>query len=127
MAAPQANDDEKPLDPEVERVRRKLLRFMVFNLAILFVAFALVIGAFIYKSSLAPKRAVEQETQIRPPSVAEAVAGTIAIPAGARIVSQTLSGREVLLGLELADGSRSFLLYDLQAARTLGTYAVKAE
>lgn len=127
MAAPRTSDDDKPLDPSVERVRRKLLRFMIVNLAILFIAFALVIGAFIYKSSLAPKRAVEQETQIRPPSVADAVAGTIAIPAGARIVSQTLSGREVLLSLELADGSRSFLLYDLQAARTLGTYAVKAE
>lgn len=127
MAAPRTSDDDKPLDPSVERVRRKLLRFMIVNLAILFIAFALVIGAFIYKSSLAPKRAVEQETQIRPPSAADAVAGTIAIPAGARIVSQTLSGREVLLGLELADGSRSFLLYDLQAARTLGTYAVKAE
>ncbi|MBN9076310.1 MAG: hypothetical protein BGN87_05300 [Rhizobiales bacterium 65-79] len=127
MAAPRTSDDDKPLDPSVERVRRKLLRFMIVNLAILFIAFALVIGAFIYKSSLAPKRAVEQETQIRPPSGADAVAGTIAIPAGARIVSQTLSGKEVLLGLELADGSRSFLLYDLQAARTLGTYSVKAE
>jgi hypothetical protein len=126
MAAPQANDDEKPLDPEVERVRRKLLRFMVFNLAILFVAFALVIGAFIYKSSLASKRPAEQAVQARLPSGADAVAGTIAIPAGARIVSQTLSGKEAFLGLELADGSRSFLLYDLEAGRTLGTYAVKA-
>jgi uncharacterized SAM-binding protein YcdF (DUF218 family) len=127
MAAPQSNDDEKPLDPEVERVRRKLLRFMIVNLAILFVAFAAVIGGFIYKSSHASKRAAGQEAQIRPPSGADAVSGTIAIPAGARIVSQTLSGKEVLLGLELADGSRSFLLYDLGAGRTLGTYAVKAE
>lgn len=127
MAAPQLNDDEKPLDPEVERVRRKLLRFMIVNLAILFVAFAAVIGGFIYKSSHASKRAAGQEAQIRPPSGADAVSGTIAIPAGARIVSQTLSGKEVLLGLELADGSRSFLLYDLGAGRTLGTYAVKAE
>jgi hypothetical protein len=126
MAAPQSNDDEKPLDPEVERVRRKLLRFMVINLVILFVAFAAVIGAFIYKStSLAPKRTAEQEA--RPPSGTDAVAGTIPIPAGARIVSQTLSGKEALLGLELADGSRSFLLYDLGAGRTLGTYAVKSQ
>ncbi|MBN9067881.1 MAG: fimbrial protein [Rhizobiales bacterium] len=127
MAAPQSNDDDKPLDPEVERVRRKLLRFMIINLAILFVAFAAVIGGFIYKSSHASKRAAEQEAEIRPPSGADAVSAAIAIPAGARIVSQTLSGKEVLLGLELADGSRSFLLYDLGAGRTLGTYAVKPE
>jgi hypothetical protein len=104
-----------------------LLRFMIVNLAILFIAFAAVIGGFIYKSSLAPKRAAEQEAGVRPPSDADVVTGTIVIPAGARIVSQTLSGSEVLLGLELADGSHSFLLYDLATARTLGTYAVKAE
>lgn len=127
MAAPQLNDDEKPLDPAVERVRRKLLRFMIINLVILFVAFAVVIGAFVYKSSLAPKRPAEQEAQARPPSGADAVTGTIAIPAGARIVSQTLSGKEALFSLELADGSRSFLLYDLEAGRSIGTYAVKAQ
>ena len=127
MAAPQLNDDEKPLDPEVERVRRKLLRFMIVNLAILFVAFAAVIGGFIYKSSHASKRATGQEAGARPPSGADAVSAAIAIPAGARIVSQTLSGKEVLLGLELADGTRSFLLYDLGAGRTLGTYAVKPQ
>ena len=127
MAAPQSNDDDKPLDPEVERVRRKLLRFMIINLAILFVAFAAVIGGFIYKSSHAPKRAAEQEAAVKPPSGADAVAATIAIPVGAHIVAQTLSGRQLLLDLKLADGSRSFLLYDLEAGRTLGTYAVKAE
>jgi hypothetical protein len=127
MAAPQLNDDEKPLDPEVERVRRKLLRFMIVNLAILFVAFAAVIGGFIYKSSHASKRAAGQEAEARPPSGADAVSAAIAIPAGARIVSQTLSGKEVLFGLELADGSRSFLLYDLAAGQTLGTYPVKPE
>ena len=127
MAAPRSNDDDKPLDPEVERVRRKLLRFMIVNLAILFVAFAAVIGGFIYKSSHASKKATGQEAEVRPPSGADAVSAAIAIPAGARIVSQTLSGKEVLLGLELADGSRSFLLYDLGAGRALGTYAVKPE
>jgi uncharacterized SAM-binding protein YcdF (DUF218 family) len=127
MAAPQLNDDDKPLDPEVERVRRKLLRFMIVNLAILFVAFAAVIGGFIYKSSHASKKAAGQEAEARPPSDADAVAATIAIPAGARNVSQTIAGKEVLLGLELADGSHSLLLYDLGAGRTLGTYAVKAQ
>jgi hypothetical protein len=127
MTTPQLNDDEKPLDPEVERVRRKLLRFMIVNLVILFVAFAAVIGAFIYKSSHASKRTAEQEAQSRPPSGADAVIGTISIPAGAQIVSQTLAGKEVLFGLELADGSRSFLLYDLGTGRMLGTYAVKPQ
>ncbi|PDQ22485.1 fimbrial protein, partial [Mesorhizobium sanjuanii] len=44
MARPLAEEDpdvegrEKPLDPEVESVRRKLVRFMAINLGLLFLA-----------------------------------------------------------------------------------------
>ncbi|RUU07680.1 fimbrial protein, partial [Mesorhizobium sp. M6A.T.Ca.TU.002.02.2.1] len=31
-------DEEKPLDPEVEKVRKKLVRFVAINLGLLFLA-----------------------------------------------------------------------------------------
>ncbi len=126
MTGPKIQDEDKPLDPSVEKVRRKLLRFMVINLGILFLAFAVVIGAFIYKSTSLARKKPAGQAQVQPPSGADAISGTITLPAGARIVSQSLSGNQVLLNLERADGSREFLLYDLQAGRTLGQYTVKA-
>src|SRR5690606_36892585 len=43
MVASDQDDEEKPLDPAVERVRRRLLRFMVINLTLLFVVFLVVL------------------------------------------------------------------------------------
>ena len=48
------NDDEKPLDPAAERVRRKLVRFMAINLGILFLALMAVVAALVYKSMTVP-------------------------------------------------------------------------
>src|SRR5690606_16507642 len=43
-------DEEKPLDPAAENVRRKMLRFMFINLGILFLALMAVMIALVYKS-----------------------------------------------------------------------------
>ena len=57
MALPPFDDDEdKPLDPAVEQVRRKLVRFVAINLGLLFIALMAVVGALVYKSGHAPDR-----------------------------------------------------------------------
>ncbi|TIT86625.1 MAG: fimbrial protein, partial [Mesorhizobium sp.] len=44
MARPiDEEDEEKPLDPAAEKVRRKLIRFMIVNLGLLFLALMVVI------------------------------------------------------------------------------------
>lgn len=124
MVASHQDDEEKPLDPAVERVRRRLLRFMVINLALLFVVFLVVLGAIFYKMSTSTsKRTADAGTARQVPTAGE-IAGEIALPAGARIVGQSLSGNRALLTVEEADGSRTMLLYDLEAARTVGRYGI---
>lgn len=123
--AGQANDDEKPLDPAVERVRRRLIRFMVINLGILFVAFAVVLGAIIYKLSFAPKKAAEQVRAVQVPNGNEPITATIPLPAGARLLSSSLSGNRALLTVELTDKSQTLIFYDLEAGRIIGGYALK--
>jgi hypothetical protein len=123
--AGQANDDEKPLDPAVERVRRRLIRFMVINLGILFIAFAVVLGAIIYKLSFAPKRAAEQVRTAQVPNGNEPITATIPLPAGARLLSSSLSGSRALLTVELADKSQTLIFYDLEAGRIIGSYTLK--
>ena len=54
MARPAFDDEEeKPLDPAVEKVRRKLVRFVAINLGLLFIALMAVVGALVYKSRTA--------------------------------------------------------------------------
>ena len=118
MAQPFDDENEdKPLDPAVERVRRKLVRFVAINLGLLFAALMAVLIAVVYKTAQAP-------SVLAGDTVAEA---EIALPAGARVVSHGFSDGQISIDAELADGSRVIFLYDLAAQKIVGRYAVTAK
>jgi len=120
------NDDEKPLDPAVENVRRKMIRFMGINLGLLFIALMAVLGAIVYKSRTAvTPRPATQELAV--PADGGLLEGKIALPADARILSQSLSGDRLSLQVERPDGSRAIYLYDLVTGRMIGRYDITAE
>jgi hypothetical protein len=126
MTQPTIDDeDEKPLDPAVEKVRRKLVRFVAINLGLLFAALMAVVAALVYKSITVRTPAVDAGIEITSPE--GVVEGDIPVPAGARIVSQSLSGNRVALSLEMPDGTRAIHIYDLAARRVVGRYAVVQE
>ena len=126
MARPALDDEqEKPLDPAVEKVRRKLVRFVAINLGLLFVALMAVVAALVYKTRTEAPQATDVAVEVQSPEgVAE---GRIPLPVGARIVSQALSGNRISLALELADGSRAIYLYDVAERRLVGRFAVTEE
>ncbi len=64
--------------------------------------------------------------EVRTPP-AEMVQGKVALPAGARIVSQSLSGDRIAIETELPNGGRAFFLFDTSADRMVGRYDVTAE
>lgn len=114
MARPHAEEEEdKPLDPAVERVRRKLVRFIAINVGLLGVALMAVLAALVYKSTSSGG------SQSQLPASAE-----IALPSGSRLVSQSLSGDRVSLDAELADGRRMILVYDLADRREVGRFVL---
>ena len=123
MARPQTGDDidDKPLDPAVEKVRRKLVRFVAINLGLLFVAVMVVVGAVVYKTATA-EPPVRSGGDMSPEGVIEA---EIDLPAGAAIVSHAISGNRLSIDAELADGSRTIFIYDLAERRVVGRLAVK--
>ena len=125
MARPALDDEEeKPLDPAVEKVRRKLVRFVAINLGLLFIALMAVVAALVYKSRTATPPA---EVAVQTPSPEGVAEGQVALPAGARIVSQSLSGDRLSLQLDLADGSRAIYLYDTAARRVIAKLAITEE
>ena len=116
--AQQALDDEieeKPLDPAVERVRKKLVRFVAINLGLLFAALMAVVAAIVYKSGQTP-----------PPADGPAAVAEIALPAGAKMIGHGFSGGQFSIDAELADGSRVIILYDVAGKKVVGRYAVTA-
>ena len=115
----QAFDDEieeKPLDPAVDRVRKKLIRFMAINLGLLFAALMAVVAAIVYKSGHTP----------RPPTGRPTIA-EIALPSGAKMIGHGFSDGQFSIDAELADGSRVIILYDVAGKKIVGRYAVTAK
>ncbi|UCI20709.1 fimbrial protein [Mesorhizobium sp. B2-1-8] len=125
MARPDADEDqEKPLDPEVDKLRGKLIRFMVINLGLLFVALMVVIGALVYKARKAPSANPPLSGDVQTPG-GEPASGDIVLPVGARVVSQSLSGSRLSIDAELADGSRAIFVYDIAERRLIGRFAIR--
>jgi hypothetical protein len=101
MATPSPDDDEKPLDPAVERVRRRLSRLMLIAGLTLGLGVFAVFGAILYKIMAPANRPA-------PPTVpADAAPRTVAasLPAGARLVSTALDGDRMALTYEVDSGA----------------------
>jgi hypothetical protein len=124
MASPlRGDEEEKPLDPAVENVRRKLVRFMLVNLGLLGVALIAVVGAIVYKSRTDAPEAPAVPV-LAAPADGGVVEGTIELPAGSKVVSQSLSGDHVSIYVEETGGARSLHIYDLAAKRMVGRFAL---
>lgn len=128
MAKPilDTDKDKEPIDPAVERVRRKLMRFVVINLGLLFIALMAVVLAVVYKSrGPATESPRSQAPEIQLPAGNETLQADISLPAGARLLSQSLSGNHVSLLTELSDGSHMILVFDISKGRVVGRFTVK--
>lgn len=128
MTSPNNADDdgEKPLDPAAERVRRKLVRFVGVNLAILFLAVAVVLAAVVWRAGIFGGGPAGGDNAAVP-SGEPLLEGVIALPAGARINQHSLSGDRVSFDATLAEGSRVLLVYDLRQRRIVARFALISE
>jgi hypothetical protein len=125
MARPADDEDqEKPLDPEIDKVRGKLIRFMAINLGLLLLALMVVIAAIVYKARKAPPANPPLVSEIPVPP-GEPLTADIVLPVGAKVISQSLSGNRVSIDAELADGSRTIFVYDIAERRIVGRFAIR--
>ena len=125
MAGPYDDEEqEKPLDPAVERVRRKLVRFVIINLGILFLALMAVVAAIVYRASRSDAPPPVATPELPFPAEGEILRGEIALPAGSRIAGHSLSGSQLTLEVELEGGRRAFFIYDTAAGRMVGRFDV---
>lgn len=128
MAGPHADEEqEKPLDPAVERVRRKLVRFVAINLGLLFLALMAVVVAIVYRANRVdePPRAAVPE--IPAPAEGAAFEGEVTLPAGSRILGHAVSDGRVSLHVAQPDGTQAIVVYDVAQARIVGRLTIGSE
>ncbi|GAA2832942.1 hypothetical protein EDC40_104253 [Aminobacter aminovorans] len=124
MSRPAIEEEDKPLDPSVERVRRKLVRFFIINIGLLFIALMAVLGGVVYKSRTPVAVAPVAGGDIQVPAGGQ-ISGEIVLPVGAKVMSQALSGNRISIDAELVDGSRTIFLYDIAERRLIGQFQVR--
>jgi hypothetical protein len=117
-------DDDKPLDPAVESVRRKLVRFMAINLGVLFVALMAVVLALVYRwtRNPEPEAAPSAETAAIPQGDNRIQA--VPLPEGTRVNGYTLSGNRIALDTVEPNGARVLVIYDFSAGGVVARVAL---
>ena len=118
-------EDEKPLDPAMEKVRRKMVRLLGVSIAVMLVGLMAVLGAIVYKMSSGGSKTAAIQSEI--PSDGVVTAGTITLPKGAYLNGQSLSGDRLSLDVTLQGGAREIEIFDMTTQRVIARFAVKAE
>jgi hypothetical protein len=115
-------DDEDPLDPAAERLRRKMARLVVVSGGIMMLGLIAVFAAIVYKLGMLGDAAAPSGERL----AAGIVEAGIEVPAGARLVGADLDGDRALLSVE-TEGASTLVLVDLATGNVLGRYALTPE
>ncbi|MCZ4074173.1 MULTISPECIES: hypothetical protein [Agrobacterium] len=125
----QDEQEDKPLDPAMEKVRRKMIRLQIVSGSVMFISLMAVFGAVVYKA-MGPSKAVQ--TQGEAPNLAVPtgngpLAVTASLPQGFTIDNVSYSGGDMLFYGRLANGTRKALVFNVAAGRFLADVTVDGQ
>lgn len=123
MVDREREEEEAPLDPAVERIRRKLARLLIASFGVMFLGLIAVFAVIVYRLNATAEGPGRSEgASIRLPDGD----ATIRLPAGARVVSIALEGGRAFLNVE-SPGGAELLLVDLSDGTILARYRLASE
>lgn len=118
-------EGEKPLDPVMDNVRRKMIRLQIVSGLIMFVSLMAVFGAVVYKvwggKAAAPATVAAASAIVPSDQPLKLIA---ALPAGFTVSTVSLSGTQVLFYGKAADGGARAYVFDMTTGRIAATIAV---
>lgn len=116
------DQEEKPLDPALESVRRKMVRLQIVSAAVMVVSLMAVFGAVVYKTMRAPAKPAGAAASNIPSDAPVSVTATL--PQGFTVQSTALSGNQVLFYGTLSSGQRQAVVFDYGIGRIVATIAL---
>jgi cytoskeletal protein RodZ len=118
---PDVGEDEQPLDPAMERVRRKMIRLLAVSIGIMVIGLMAVLSAIVYKINQPVENAATPvRSDVSGQQLSDAAAGeAITLNPGTRILSHNLADNTLSLETRLADGTRQILIYDIPSKRVV--------
>lgn len=126
MTSHEDDEEDKPLDPTTERVRRKMVRLLGVSIGIMMVGLMAVLGAIVYKIAYrqnGDEAAVSRSERIGVP-VEPGFEGRIDLADGAEILSADIDGGNVLLRVRWPGKGEHLLIYSLAEDRIIAKVAI---
>ncbi len=125
----QDEQEDKPIDPAMEKVRRKMIRLQIVSGSVMFISLMAVFGAVVYKAMGPSKPAPVAQTQGQTMAVPSdgPVAATASLPQGFTIENVSYSGGDMLFYGRLANGTRKALVYNVAAGRFIADVTVDGQ
>lgn len=111
-------EEDAPLDPTLERVRRKMLRLMVISIGIMMIGLMAVLFAIVYKIS-------SPEGSSRSAAGEEPI--LIELPNGAEVLSTSLYGERMLVETKLANGDRELIVLNADAGSIISRVVLSSK
>ncbi|MEX3010418.1 hypothetical protein [Hoeflea sp. TYP-13] len=118
-------EEEKPLDPEMEKVRRKMVRLLVVSIGIMILGVMAVLASVVYKvvEPGEEQPAAMADTFSVPSGAPLQMAATL--PAGFTVETVALDGSRVLFYGRLADGSSRAIVLDYSTGNIIAEIDLK--
>ncbi len=121
---PDDEQEEKPLDPAMENVRRKMVRLQLVSAGVMLIMLMAVLGTIVYK--LTRTEAGPETAQAAVSVPADAPMNAIAaLPAGFSVNNVALSGSQLLFYGSLPGAEPRAIVFDIRAGRIVADITVR--
>ncbi|MEM6460684.1 MAG: hypothetical protein AAF724_02070 [Pseudomonadota bacterium] len=104
-------EEEKPLDPAMEKVRRKMVRLLVVSIGIMFLGVMAVLAGVVYRVMEPDETQRAAQAGLAQPAIPASV--TASLPAGFSVENVALDGTRILFFGRTVDGTSSAVILDL--------------
>ncbi|WP_114389745.1 hypothetical protein [Notoacmeibacter marinus] len=118
---------DSALDPATERLRGKLLRFMIINLLVIFGLLIVVIGILVYRNAEPQDEEADRSASatLRDGSAATSlIGGTLRLKPGEAIADMVAEGRRVTLHIK-GEASERLVQIDIRDGSVIGDIAIE--
>lgn len=115
---------DPPLDPAVERVRKKLMRLMIVSIAITLILMLAVLFGVVYKIIATGSSAKQTELLSSHHKNKETLHHTLSLPKNTQILSQSLSEHNISLKILTPDGQTKFMIYNYHSGALIAVLSV---
>jgi hypothetical protein len=120
------DQEEKPLDPVMENVRRKMIRLQLVSGGIMLLMFMAVLAAIVYKITTRDGKPQAASVTSGVAVLSDApVKATAALPDGFAVSAVSQSNGQILFYGVMADGARRAFLFDIVSGRTVAEIDIK--